>query len=38
MKASKIKNRFQTVFQQPKSGLQKKIVLTSLVLICYKTV
>jgi len=31
MKASKIVSRFQTSFQQLKSGLQKKLVLTSLV-------
>jgi|SRR6218665_2609909 len=31
MKASKTKNWFQTGFQQPKSGLQKRTVLTSLV-------
>jgi len=33
MKASKNENRFQTGFQQPKSGLQTKQVLTSLIII-----
>ena len=31
MKASKTKNWFETGFQQPKSGLQTKPVLTSLI-------
>ena len=31
MKASKTENRFQTSFQQPKSGLQKEPELTSVI-------
>ena len=30
MKASKTENRFETEFQQPKTGLPNKLVLTSL--------
>jgi len=33
MKASKTKNWFDTGFQQPKTGLPKKLVLTSLILM-----
>ena len=33
MKVSKTENRFKTGFQQPKTGLPKKPVLTSLVLV-----
>jgi len=34
MKASETENQFETAFQQPKSGLPKKLVLTSVFGTC----